>query len=157
MPEDLTLADIFKQFVGVWDGTNRLWLSPQDLVRLSESKASITLAAGARFMLIQYTWADGSKPQDGLLVVGGGESGRRVTAYWIDSWHMGSQVMLCAGEFNREGVSFTGSYPAPPGPDWGWRIELKMEPAGSLIMKMFNISPKGEDVLAVQVNYTRQS
>jgi hypothetical protein len=77
------------------------------------------------------------------------------TMHWIDSWHMSNKVLALQGVMEADGsINVLGSYPAPPDPDWGWRIVVK--PAGtSLNILMFNISPKGEEYPAVEATYNK--
>ncbi len=114
------------KLVGKWAGSNRLhvtWLTPP--THDSAAAASFTLAAQGQFISCSYTWADEGKPQDGLLLIGSGETPDSVKAIWIDSWHMGDKFMLLDGALERDGnVSMHGTYAAPPGPDWGWRIVI---------------------------------
>ena len=53
-------------------------------------------------------------------------------------------------------VSIQGSYAAPPGPDWGWRILIEPRQADSFWMVMYNISPEGREALAVEATYARR-
>jgi hypothetical protein len=64
-------------------------------------------------------------------------------------------IMNFTGTCDEQGtVRVLGSYAAPPGPDWGWRIEI--EPAaGSWTLRMFNITPDGQEVLAVEATLSR--
>jgi hypothetical protein len=78
-----------------------------------------------------------------------------VTLHWIDSWHNGDAVMACEGTGSDGRVDVRGSYPAPSGPDWGWRI--RVEPgSGSLVIRMDNVSPDGEEYPAVEASYRRR-
>jgi hypothetical protein len=75
---------------------------------------------------------------------------------WVDSWHTGGKLMEFRREEGREGcLSALGSYPAPPGPDWGWRIVLGPESEEGLQILMYNIAPDGNEALAVDARYTR--
>jgi hypothetical protein len=52
-------------------------------------------------------------------------------------------------------LSVRGSYAAPPGPDWGWRIEITPD-GRTLRIVMFNIWPDGSrEDLAAEASYTR--
>jgi hypothetical protein len=63
--------------------------------------------------------------------------------------------MVCARDSGPEGtISVSGTYPAPPGPDWGWRVAVRLEPAG-LVLRMFNIPPGDAEQLAVEAVYAR--
>ena len=143
--------------IGTWRGTNHLWLSPGEPVRKSESRAEITTVAQEQFADIRYTWADKGKPQEGRLIIGQETEHEIVRAVWLDSWHMMDKFMICEGSIMAEGtVSVKGSYAAPPGPDWGWQIDIEPQENDSFRFAMHNISPEGEKMLAVEVIYSRQ-
>lgn len=141
---------------GEWRGTNRLWLSPDDPAQESESSAEINFAAGERFAHFRYTWAYLGKPQEGLLLIGQDPKSAVVSGVWIDSWHMGDKIMLCEGMADTDGKTWvSGSYKAPPGPDWGWKITIEIQKDDRFRTLMHNISPDGVEMLAVETAYTR--
>jgi hypothetical protein len=146
------------KFTGDWQGKNSLWLSPQDPVRESATNLSIAPAINRKFVEIKYTWADEGKPQEGLLLIGYETKGQLATAAWADSWHMGEKVMNCQGNVNEDGsVDMRGQYQAPPGPDWGWRIVVGPGNQDTLKLVMYNITPEGDEALAVEAIYSRIS
>lgn len=146
--------EVLARLAGKWTGTNRLWLHPQAPVRESATTMAVAPAAQGRFLAFAYTWADEGKPQDGLLLIGG--EGDEVTGAWIDSWHMGTKLMLSRGAATTTGaVSIAGTYAAPPGPDWGWRTVIEPRGADTFRFAMYNITPGGEEALAVETIYTR--
>jgi hypothetical protein len=49
-------------------------------------------------------------------------------------------------------ITVRGSYPAPPGPDWGWRIDIAAAP---LRITHTNIDADGTEDLAVEGVYSR--
>lgn len=70
---------------------------------------------------------------------------------------MGDTAMHCAGTLTLDGVaSVQGRYAAPPGPDWGWRITLTPSSDAAFVLRMFNITPDGTEMLAVEAPYTRR-
>ena len=140
---------------GEWVGPNTLWLSPDDPARVSDGSATIASAAQGRFVTCRYSWADKGEPQDGLLVIGFEPSSGLVTAFWLDSWHMGDKVMRCEGALSEDGaVEVAGSYAAPPGPDWGWTIRLELAD-DTLRLLMHNVTPEGQSAPAVEAVFTR--
>ncbi len=152
----MTAPALLAALVGQWHGTNNLWLAPDQPARISESTATIRLAANGHFAVIEYAWADEGRAQDGLLMVGQESPSAAVTAAWVDSWHMGDKIMHCRGTVGSQGaVSVQGAYAAPPGPDWGWRISIRPETDHRFAFEMFNITPDGQEALAVQVGYAR--
>ncbi len=50
-------------------------------------------------------------------------------------------------------LSVQGTYAAPPGPDWGWRITLSLDEDNWLRLGMVNIFPDGKVVDAVDARY----
>jgi hypothetical protein len=74
-----------------------------------------------------------------------------VTAAWIDPWHNGDRLMPCVGNLTPAGAfTVKGSYPAPAGPDWGWRITVEPPVNEAWRFTMHNITPQGEEMLAVE-------
>ena len=143
--------------LGKWQGTNNLWLSPEDPVRKSVSDAEIKTTAQDQFTEIRYTWTFEGVTQEGRLILGKEVGTGRVRAAWFDTWHMRDQFMVCEGASEEKGtVWVAGSYAAPPGPDWGWRITIEQREGSVLNFLMHNISPEGEEMLAVEAKYTRQ-
>ena len=140
---------------GRWSGTNHLQDPMNNVRESSPATAVIASAIGGRFLRMEYTWSYQGKPQEGTMLIGT-ESNGPVTAYWADTWHMSDKVMVCIGTENSDGgISVRGSYSAPPGPDWGWRIDLAASGANGLRLIMFNITPEGKEDLAVEATFTR--
>ena len=140
---------------GRWSGTSTLQDPMRGIAEDSESAATVTPVLGGRFVRLDYTWAYDGKPQEGSLLVGFNPTSSELSAHWIDSWHNGFGVMACTGTAGEDsGISVRGSYAAPPGPDWGWRIDIT--PGGdSLRVTHYNVTPEGEEALAVDSHYTR--
>ena len=144
------------RLAGRWEGISRLWEPTTEGARESRSTANVTSILEGSFVRIDYTWTFDGEPQEGSLLFGHEEKGDRLTVVWVDTWHMGDRVMVCRGTgTDGDALSVRGSYAAPPGPDWGWRTVI--EPAGrdSFRMSMYNISPEGHEVLAVDAMYSR--
>jgi hypothetical protein len=152
----MSIPDRIAQLTGHWAGPSKLWLSPDAPARESASTAVVKLAAKGRCLVVEYTWAFEGEEQEGLLVLGpGGEPGS-VAGSWVDSWHMSDAFMALAGGIEDGArISVLGSYAAPPGPDWGWRVAI--EPgAETFKLLMYNISPEGAEAPAVEAVYAAQ-
>jgi Protein of unknown function (DUF1579) len=122
----------------------------------SPSLAIIVPLLGGRFVRVDYTWSDRATPQEGSLLIGHEPETGIATGLWIDSWHNGRRMMLCTGTASADGtVDIRGTYPAGPGvPDWGWRTQITCE-ADSWAMTMWNVTPGGDEALAVRAEYGR--
>ena len=152
----MTAIGELKNMIGKWQGTNHLWLSPEDPVHKSESMAEMEIILQGQFNEFRYSWAFEGKPAEGRLLLGLPPDQTKVQAVWFDSWHMRDQFMICEGFVSDEGaVIVQGSYAAPPDPDWGWQITLQPTDQDELIFLMHNISPEGQKMLAVEVVYSR--
>ncbi len=140
---------------GRWQGTSTLQDPHSGTDDTSPSTATVTPVLGGRFVRVDYTWSYGGKPQEGSLLIGYQHKAETATAHWIDSFHNSDKVMACAGSVaDGAPLSVRGSYPAPPGPDWGWRIDVLPE-GDTLRIEHYNVWPEGKEELAVDSRYTR--
>ncbi len=144
------------ELAGVWKGIKHLRLSPNDSVRTSESKAEVAGLAHDQFNEIRYTWSDEGHIQEGRLILGQIPGKNTVEAVWFDTWHSPNRFMICEGRIGNDGIlSIRGTYPAPPGPDWGWEISIESIDSNGFRLLMHNVSPKKEKYKAVEVLYER--
>ena len=144
----------FETMDGAWAGPSRLIL--EGTVYDSESTARVRHVGQGRFVAASYTWSIEGEPQAGEIVFPAALGDAPANAAWLDSWHMGDVIMFCQATFNRDGfASLLGSYAAPTGPDWGWRTELGLNADDLLVLRMFNITPEGQEELAVHAEYRR--
>jgi hypothetical protein len=166
------IPETLSTLLGVWSGTKRVWMAPDAPVHESPATATVSHAAKGHFLSIHYSWAHEGAPQEGLLLIGasqaqapgppcGGEpqsspgNNVHVQAVWADSWHMGHSLMLATGTLSDSGVTVTGSYAAPPGPEWGWRIDVLAESDRRWRLTMYNIPPGAQESLAVDVAFEK--
>lgn len=141
--------------VGEWKGTNRLYFSPTEPVRESESVMSVSLKANGQFIDFEYTWAYENQPQQGLMLLGCDSKSDAVQAIWTDSWHMSHKFMVCDGKISDNGVvDVKGFYSVPDHPDWGWRTEI-IPGDDVLRVVMYNVTPDGEEEMAVETDFSR--
>lgn len=137
---------------GTWTGINKLQDPHSNIQEESASTAEIKPILAGKFVRIDYTWQYKEAPQEGMMLVGFETKTNTINVYWIDSWHMGDAVMHCTGKDNEGYLSVMGSYAAPPGPDWGWRINLFADNK-TFRIEMFNIWPEGKEEPAVTMSY----
>jgi len=152
----MAALDLLTELSGNWRGSNQLWLSPEAPGQESETEIEIRIIAQGQFNEIRYTWAYKGQPQEGRLFLGQETRQEGVKAVWFDTWHMREEFMVCKGNASEDGsVSVQGSYPAPPGPDWGWQITIEPKGSDAFRLLMHNITPEGEKMLAVEAVYSR--
>lgn len=140
---------------GRWTGRKTLRDADYDLHEEAASELTVTPVALGRFVRLDYSWTFRGEPQEGLLLVGYEPKSGTLSGHWLDTWHTEYSVMPCAGTSGKgEGLVLLGSYAAPHGAEWGWRIEINPG-ADRLRLGMFNVSPEGREELAVAAIYTR--
>jgi hypothetical protein len=147
--------DALRAAAGNWRGTSTLQDPHAGVAEESPSTATvIPTPDGAQ---LGYTWSYRGKPQEGSILLG--SEGAAVTARWTDTWHTGGQPMACSGPTpGGTTLSVRGSYAAPPGPDWGWRIDVILH-GERLQIVMHNVWPEEQgtkEELAVEAVYARQ-
>src|SRR5688500_9674809 len=122
----MKITELQPRLLGGWTGTNRLWMEgPSSPELASASRLTIAPAAKGKFITLSYSWVYEGTEQEGLMLVGNQNDDEAASAAWVDSWHMGAKVMACNGTVDDSGaIIVLGSYEAPPGPDWGWRITV---------------------------------
>lgn len=145
---------------GEWQGPGQLhlsWLPEDQRIFDYETSMKVVVSEVGSFATLTYNWTAEDEPHQGVMIVNWGGKEDFCDAAWVDSWHQVYRVMRLEGSVLPDGsVSFTGSYLAsPPGPDWGWRIEIGPLEGDGLRMSMINISPEGVEEWAVEHRYTR--
>jgi len=155
----MSVPEILEKMVGKWRGVNRLhttWI-PENPVRETASIATIELTARGRFLKIEYDWTYDEAVQEGLILIGDEKDTDSIKAFWIDSWHLSDKFMVSEGrrEMN-DSVVLKGFYTVPDHPDWGWLTVIEPERDNSFKIIMYNVSPDGEEALAVEMEFTRQ-
>ncbi len=156
MENKISIPENFEKLVGEWRGSNSLHVSwmEGDPVKKSDSNATVETAAMNRFLKIEYTWVFEEKPQAGILLIGNEKDS--IKAVWIDSWHNGDKFMNCEGTVEENSINLKGFYKVPDHPDWGWKTEITVQDENSFKIIMHNVTPEGEESLAVEADYTRQ-
>ena len=154
----MSVPQILEKLVGEWRGVNRLhttWI-PENPVRETLSIAAVELTARGRFLKIEYDWMYDESEQAGLILIGNEKDSDSIKAFWIDSWHLGDKFMVSEGTQTAVGsISLKGFYAVPDHPDWGWRSVFKTENEDSFVIEMYNVSPEGEETIAVEMDLKR--
>ena len=151
----MQLQEFARAVAGDWQGTKDLYMSPPpDPPLSSPCRLTATAIAGGSFAQFNYTWTFEGEEQSGVLLFGLDDH-NAASAAWVDSFHMSSKIMFCTGTAADGTVEVRGSYAAPPGPDWGWRMAIKTSSPSAMQIVMHNITPEGEEQLAVDARFMR--
>lgn len=136
----------FPKHQGTFSGTNHLWMDPSK--PSEESPGTLTLAGDT----LDVTWAYKGAPQKGTMTFH--VEGDKVEVDWVDTWHAETGLNP-KGTATATKIDVFATYPAGPGqPDWGWRSVIEATDK-ALILRMFNVTPKGVEGRAVELIGTR--
>ncbi len=158
LKQTMNFYEILNKSVGKWKGINRLYTTwiKENPVRETDSTAIIELTARGRFLKIEYDWTFEDTPQEGLILIGNETESASIKAFWIDSWHLSDKFMVSEGRLGEDDIiDLKGFYAVPNHPDWGWRTIIEPENDGSFKIVMFNVSPEGEESLAVEMKFKK--
>jgi len=148
---------LLNNLLGKWRGKTKTWFEKDVLAGEADNEATITSLLAGRFISIDYQSSLEGKPFVGKMVIGFDIPYQRFTSSWIDSFHMGSQIMLSDGVGTSNGFSVLGSYGNPEYGDklWGWRTEILFINDNEFSLTAFNISPDGEAAKATETIYKK--
>lgn len=144
------------QLAGNWTGTSKLWFEPDNLADDAPIVGSVQMILEGRFALYLYQSSIQGEAQHGMFTFGFNTNTNQFEASWVDSFHMNTSIMFCAGEEKENGFQVLGSYPDPAeGPDWNWRTEVQLLDANHLTITAYNITPEGEEMKATEMTLTK--
>jgi hypothetical protein len=107
-------------------------------------------------LLHEYATTFEDKPQQGAAIYGVHLDAKACESAWVDSFHTGTSVMFSSSGAGDHAFAALGSYGVGPGqPRWGWRTQIDQPDHDHLVVRMFNITPQGEEALAVETRYAR--
>lgn len=146
------------RLVGGWSGLARTYLDPSKPPLEARWDGELTSVLGGRFVRLTYRSELEGAPLAGELLVAF-ESGEGLwRTSWVDSFHTGTAILMSTGQGGAAAapICVTGSYFAAPGhPHWGWRTELDDRHPERLHLRMFNVSPEGQEDLGVDIALRR--
>jgi hypothetical protein len=147
------------QLAGHWEGKTQTWFEPGVLADESVMKGQIRPVLDGRFMLHEYSGSLNGKPFSGIAIYGYELSSGKFQTAWIDSFHMGTGIMLSQSLPNSEVFDVKGSYASgeEDTEPWGWRTEVILKDNDTLVLTAYNITPEGEESIATETIYKRVS
>lgn len=142
----------------------RLWFEPGKPAEDSAQRGTIRSVLGGRFLLHEYCGQIGGEAVEGMALWGYHLDEKRFESAWVESFGTGTAIMFSIGDSTTTAgaadprLSMLGSYgDGEGGPRWGWRTQAEQPGPDELKITMYNITPQGEECLAVEVNYWRVS
>ena len=152
------------RLAGRWTGTAKTYADPSnpEAAEVAPWDGAIEMVLGGRFLRFTYVSRAMGQPIAGELTVAYEKGDRRFRMSWIDSLHTSPAILVSEGKPLSESgaalaISAFGTYFAGEGqPRWGWRTELDDQTDGALRIRMFNVTPDGEESIGVDIELTRE-
>ena len=146
------------QMAGDWEGSFRLWFAQDDLACEAPQRGRIRSVLGGRFLTHEYESRFNDETIEGFVIYGYHLDDGNWESAWVESFGTGTSIMFSTGGGSAPYPDVLGSYgDGQGGPRWGWRTRLEQPDPDSLIITMFNLSPQGEEMRAVETRYSRVS
>jgi len=139
---------------GHYLGKTKVWADPgSQTPDESDSELHVSSVCGGHWLRLEDRGSFQGKARAGEMTLGFHKDAQRFDLSWIDSFHTGSSIMQSQGLPLTDGlIEVTGSFTAGD-ETWGWRTEF--DTRNGFVMRAFNISPTGEERIAVETNWTR--
>jgi hypothetical protein len=149
------MHDRLARLVGSWSGTARVFLDPEKPPLESAWRGVIAPVLGGRFVRFTYESSILGKPLSGELLLGFHVGEGQWEMAWIDTFHMGTAIMLSTGLEGEDHIEARGTYYVPDNPRWRWRTAIDDSQADQLRIRMYNGTPEGQEELGVAVDLAR--
>ncbi len=142
-------------FAGRYSGPSKLILDPSTPVEESTIDMVAESILGGRWLRLGYQGTAMGKPHAGEMLFGSPPDAGEVEMAWVDSFHTGLAIMPSRGRSNRgDAIDVLGGY-GPPEQRWGWRTVLRRTSPAALVLEAYNITPQGEEMLAIEWRLAR--
>ena len=147
------------RLVGNWEGTSSVWLNPDGDPETAPQKGSMRLIMDGRFILHEYSGSFQGKPLEGLAIYGYHLGLKKYQAFWIDSFHTGTDMLFSESKKGEDSFNVLGSY-AYVTPEsethWGWRTEIEVVNDDEIRITAFNVMPPdNQEEKATETIYRR--
>lgn len=143
-----------KRWAGTWAGEVRTIIDPGK-PDLAMWRGNVELLFGGRFAELVYAGEVQGRPHQGRLLIAFEKDEAQWRTCWLDTFHTGTAMLVSAGPRTDGAISVKGDYFVAGHPRWGWRTELDDAREDRLVLRMFNVTPGGQEDPGVEVTLVR--
>jgi len=147
------------QDVGVWHGTNTMWMAPGTPPMESKSTSTVTSMLDGRYIKLEVAGdMPGMGPYNGFAITGYDNVSQKFTSTWIDN--MGTGMSIGEGELSSDGKTLTWNFtvncPIQKKPVVMRQVET-LTGSGAKTIEMFGPDPKtGKEYKSMRIELTKQ-
>lgn len=131
---------------GAWAGPNRLWMEDPSQPERSDGQIELDDAG------LRYRWTFRGEAQTGEMTFAGVDAALHIR--WKDTFHAADGMELY-GTHRAGFFRLITTYGAGDGPEWGWTVELDLRDPEHVSLRMFNVPPGHDPMIAVDLYASR--
>ncbi len=154
--ESIALQGRLDALVGEWQGETRTWFRPGEPVREAPVTGRMRKVADGTGVLHEYQSSLDGEPFTGVVLYAVDVAKERVTAAWVDGFHMSTAMMVSEGPLRPDVVMDVLGHWEAGGETWGWRTVVRQVSPDHLEQVAFLITPSGEEHRATETHYHRR-
>jgi hypothetical protein len=142
---------------GTWSGTSSTWFEPGDPIDVAPISGTIRPLFDGRFIIHEYKSSFQGAPFEGIAIYGYHMKTGKFQCAWMDTFHMGTGIMLSESQKGQSFYNVLGQYEASAeNPElWGWRTEITQQDDNTITITAYNIQPGETEQKATEIVYNR--
>lgn len=154
-------VDLLATLRGDWEGVTRLHAGHAAHPEHTSSAWLRCVQAGTPTRArLRYVWTFEDRIREGHLLLAVDPVSGRASGAWMDSGVGGAvggaEVLALRGWLDESGLlRLSGQGGEGASADWTWRLELDCPESTRLELRLYTISPQGEEELAASAEYRR--
>ncbi len=148
--------EVLAQLVGDWDYTLKYWSSAGAPPEESTGENEIEWILGKRFLEMDVEGTSMGQPFKGMGIIGYDNAKKQYISTWMDT--MGTGMMSATGTYDASSKTMTetGTFNDPMSGEQTFKGVTHFVDKDNFTYNMYINSPSGEEVLVMEIKYSRE-